>query len=101
EGLGLAEIRGVVESRLEQAAQAEQAYGEFLADLLECEVGARRERYLRTRMRLAYLPAVKTLSQFDFSFQPSIDGRQIRELATLRFIAEASNVILLGPPGVG
>ena len=99
--LGLAELDGVVEARLEQAAQGEQAYGEFLADLLECEVAARRERYLRTRMRLAHLPAVKTLVQFDFGFQPSIDPRQIRELATLRFVHEASNVILLGPPGVG
>src|SRR5947207_15183007 len=75
--------------------------GEFLADLLDCEVAARRERYLRTRMRLAHLPAVKTLEQFDFSFQPSIDERQIRELQTLRFVHDASNVILLGPPGVG
>jgi DNA replication protein DnaC len=99
--LGLAELDAVVEARLEQAAQREQAYGEFLAEFLECEVAARRERYLRTRMRLAHLPAVKTLAQFDFSFQPSIDARQIRELATLRFIHEASNVILLGPPGVG
>jgi DNA replication protein DnaC len=99
--LGLAELDGVVEARLEQAAQREQAYGEFLAELLECEVAARRERYLRTRMRLAHLPAVKTLAQFDFGFQPSIDARQVRELATLRFIHEASNVILLGPPGVG
>src|SRR5438874_9042821 len=99
--LGLAELDGVVEARLEQAAQREQAYGEFLAELLECEVAARRERYLRTRMRLAHLPAVKTLAQFDFGFQPSIDPRQIRELRTLRFVHEASNVILLGPPGVG
>jgi DNA replication protein DnaC len=99
--LGLAELDGVVEARLEQAAQREQAYGEFLAELLECEVAARRERYLRTRMRLAHLPTVKTLAQFDFGFQPSIDPRQIRELATLRFVHEASNVILLGPPGVG
>jgi len=44
---------------------------------------------------------VKTLAQFDFSFQPSIDERQIRELQTLRFVHEASNVCLLGPPGVG
>jgi DNA replication protein DnaC len=44
---------------------------------------------------------VKTFEQFDFSFQPSIDERQIRELRTLRFVHEASNVILLGPPGVG
>jgi DNA replication protein DnaC len=44
---------------------------------------------------------VKTFDQFDFAFQPSIDERQIRELRTLRFVHEASNVILLGPPGVG
>ena len=44
---------------------------------------------------------MKTFDQFDFGFQPSIDERQIRELRTLRFVHEASNVILLGPPGVG
>jgi len=44
---------------------------------------------------------VKTFEQFDFSFQPSIDEPQIRELRTLRFVNEASDVILLGPPGVG
>lgn len=101
ESLGLAEMNGVVEARLEHAAQGEQAYGEFLAELLECETTARRERYLRTRMRLAHLPAVKTLEQFDFSFQPSLDERQIRELQTLRFVHECRNVVLLGPPGVG
>jgi DNA replication protein DnaC len=56
---------------------------------------------LKTRLQLAHLPYVKTFEQFDFSFQPSIDERQIRELRTLRFVHEASNVILLGPPGVG
>jgi DNA replication protein DnaC len=101
ETLGLTEVDAVLEARLERAAKEEPAYGEFLAELLDCEVGARRERYLRTRMRLAHLPAVKTLEQFDFGFQPSIDERQIRELQTLRFVHEASNVILLGPPGVG
>jgi DNA replication protein DnaC len=50
---------------------------------------------------VAHLPFLKTFDQFDFSFQPSIDERQIRELPSLRFIHEASNVILLGPPGVG
>lgn len=99
--LGLAELEALVEARLERAAQSEQPYAEFLAELLECEVAARRDRYLRTRMRLAHLPAVKTLEQFDFGFQPSLDERQIRELQTLRFVHDASNVVLLGPPGVG
>jgi len=50
---------------------------------------------------MAGLPTPKTLGQFDFAFQPSVDERQVRELATLRFVSDASNVILLGPPGVG
>ena len=64
-------------------------------------MAARRERYLTTRTRMAHLPFRKTLEQFDFSFQPSIDERQVKELATLAFVAEATNLLLLGPPGVG
>lgn len=101
ETLGLPEVNAALENHLERAAKEERAYADFLADLLDCEITARRERYLKTRLRLAHLPAIKTLSQFDFAFQPSIDERQIRELQTLRFVHEASNVILLGPPGVG
>jgi DNA replication protein DnaC len=56
---------------------------------------------MRAKLQLAHLPFVKTFEQFDFSFQPSIDERQIRELRSLRFIHEASNVIFPGPPGVG
>jgi DNA replication protein DnaC len=50
------------------------------------------------RTELARFPFIKTLDQFDFGFQPSIDERLVRELATLRLIANAENVVLLGPP---
>jgi DNA replication protein DnaC len=83
------------------ASKNDPTYADFLDELLGCEVDARRSRYLRARLQLAHLPFVKNFDQFDFRFQPSIDERQIRELRTLRFIHEASNVILLGPPGVG
>jgi DNA replication protein DnaC len=99
--LSLTAIQPRLESLLEQAAKADPSYGDFLLDVLTAEVDARRQRYLKTRLQLAHLPYVKTFDQFDFSFQPSIDERQVRELRTLRFIHEASNVILLGPPGVG
>jgi DNA replication protein DnaC len=99
--LGLREADAVLETHLEQAAKEPATYAEFLARLLDREVDARRARYLRTRMALAHLPYVKTLDHFDFSFQASIDERQIRELQTLRFVHEASNVLFLGPPGVG
>ena len=99
--LSLTAVDARLENLLEQAAKAEPAYGDFLLQVLTTEVEARRQRYLKTRLQLAHLPYVKTFDQFDFGFQPSIDERQIRELRTLRFIYSASNVILLGPPGVG
>jgi len=100
-GLGLTALAARLEGLLEQAAKKEPSYGDFLLEVLSTESDARRQRYLKTRLQLAHLPYLKNFDQFDFSFQPSIDERQIRELRTLRFVHEASNVILLGPPGVG
>jgi DNA replication protein DnaC len=101
EQLGLAQAAAVLASRLEAASKREAPYAELLADLLGAEAAARRARYLTTRTRLAHLPFQRTLAQFDFAFQPSVDQRQVRELATMAFVAETANVLLLGPPGVG
>lgn len=99
--LGLKAVEGRLEALLEQAAKDNPSYADFLDQTLGAEVEARRTRYLRARLQLAHLPFVRTFGQFDFGFQPSIDERQINELRTLRFVHEASNVIFLGPPGVG
>lgn len=101
ETLELSEAVNVLEGRLELAAKNQATYAGFLADLLESEVEARRARYIAARTRLAHLPFQKGIEQFDFTFQPSIDQRQIRELLGLSFIHEAHNVVFLGPPGVG
>lgn len=99
--LGLKAVEARLEGLLEQAAKNEPSYAEFLEQVLNCESEARRSRYLRARLQLAHLPYLKNFDQFDFAFQPSIDERQIRELRSLRFVHEGSNVIFLGPPGVG
>jgi IstB-like ATP binding protein len=84
EHLGLVEAATVLESRLEAAAQKQLPYADFLADLLASETSVRRERYLRARTRLAHLPFQRTLDQFDFRFQPSIDpGRDQRLIEVL------------------
>lgn len=101
EVLGLPQAAAVLESRMDAATRAELPYADFLADLLSVEASARRERYLRTRTSLAHFPFQRTLESFDFAFQPSIDQRQVKELATLGFVAEGANLLLLGPPGVG
>lgn len=91
--LGLSQAASILDSRLEAASQKDLTYADFLTDLLDTELAARRERYITARTRLAHLPFHKTLDQFDFSFQPSIDERQVRELATLTFVQEASNIM--------
>ena len=101
ETLGMTQAMEVLENRLDDAARRQLPYPEMLADLLGVEVSARREHYLTTRTRLAHLPFRRTLEEFDFGFQPSIDERQVKELASLVFVTEASNLLLLGPPGVG
>ena len=69
--------------------------------LLGAQIALRNNRRLEAAMRSSRLPVVKTLRDFDFSFQPSIDERQVKELATLAFVHQAANLVLLGPPGVG
>jgi len=86
---------------VQQARRKQVAYPEYLAYLLGVETQARRERYLTTRAKLAHFRFHRGLDDFDFKFQPSTDQRQIQELAGFSFIADAANVILLGPPCVG
>jgi DNA replication protein DnaC len=85
----------------QQAATADWTYLDFLDRLTQAELTARTERDVTRNTRRARLPFLKTLDQFDFAFQPSVNEKQIRDLATLRFVAHGENVLLLGPPGVG
>src|SRR5947209_5960834 len=99
--MNLTAIDARLETLLEIASKKEPSYADFLLEVMSAEADARKQRYVKARLQLAHLPYVKTFDQFDFGFQPSIDERQVRELRTLRFVHDASNVIFLGPPGVG
>ncbi len=86
---------------LERAERDRPGYTEFLHGLLKTEVDATEQRRLQGRLRFSKLPARKTLAAFDRDAQPSLDARMIDELATLRFIEEKANVLLIGPPDRG
>src|SRR5260370_31910561 len=101
ERLKLKRVADLLDPISEQATKESLSYVDFLDRLLEAEAASRAERRLLAKTRLAHFPFQKTLADFDFSFQPSIDRKQIQELATLRFLANGENIILLGPPGVG
>ncbi len=99
--LGLIHLPQCYETFADEAAQKNLTYLDFLQQLLEAEEQAKYDRNVRLKIQVAHFPHSKRLDQFDFSFQPSIDEKRIRELASLRFIQHKENVILLGPPGVG
>lgn len=94
-------LEAQIDAVCEQAAQHQVDYKTFLSQALETEWQGRYQRGIEARLRQARFPWVKTLEQFDFDFQPSIDRRQVRELAGMSFAERAHNVIVLGPPGVG
>lgn len=99
--LKLTQALSALDRLAEEAAQGEWSYTEFLGKLLQEEMAARQERRLAFKQRLAHFPWVKTLDQFDFAFQPSVDQKKIRELASMRFVEQAEVVLFTGPPGVG
>lgn len=86
---------------LHRADDGQLAPGEAIGEILGSQIALRNQRRLQTAMRSARLPAVKTLGDFDFSFQPSIKRDQIESLHTLSFLDRRENVVFLGPPGVG
>lgn len=86
---------------LSEAARSEPTYLDFLDTVLRQEVDAKQRTRVAMGLKIAHFPSIKTLEEFDFKFQPSVDQRLVRELATARFLAAADNVLIFGAPGVG
>jgi len=85
----------------ERAAKRELNFRDFLGEALAAEWQGRRLKGVERGLRLARFPYLKSLEQFDFTFQPSIDRKLVRELAGLGFVERGDNLLLLGPPGTG
>ena len=79
-----------LDNALDAAAGKQLTYPKMLAELLCVEVNARRERYLTTKTKLEHLPFQRSIEQFNFDIQPSVDERQVKEVANLAFAAEAT-----------
>lgn len=99
--LGLSHLTDTI-SQLVARAEAEQmGYLDFVDLLLGEECGLREGRRFHNALKLSGLPHHKTLDEFDYTFQPGLEPRKVRDLATLEFVERHANVALLGPPGVG
>lgn len=86
---------------LDQARTEQWTYETFLQRALAAELDGREQKALARRLKAARIPGKKTLDGFDFSFQPTLSERRLRELADLSFLRSCTNVIFLGPPGTG
>jgi len=101
EKLKLHTMATILDSYLERAAKEEISVIEILDHLLEVESLGKDALAVEQKMRFAGFPMKKTLDEFDFKFQPSIDKTVIKDLTTMRFLHNTENVVFLGPPGVG
>src|ERR1700729_421983 len=99
--LRLGAVAERIDGILSQAAREQPTYLDFLDGVLAEETEAKQRKRVAMGIQIAHFPTVKALDDFDFKFQPSLDNKLVRELATGRFIASAENVLLFGPPGVG
>ncbi len=99
--LRLFKSRERLEALLQEAAAKEASYADFLDAVLTEELSAKTANNITMRTRLARFPFIKGLESFDFAYQPSLDNKQVTQLATCHFIEHGENLVILGPPGVG
>jgi DNA replication protein DnaC len=99
--LKLAAAAEALPGHLDDALKQKQSHTEFLERLLAVEVDATEARRHLGRLRFANFPAPWRLDDFDFTAQPSVDPALMRDLATCRYTTDATNVLFIGPPGVG
>ena len=91
----------ILDNYLEKAIHDKKNIVEILDYLLAEEAKTKKNRAVENQIKMSGFPYRKTLEQFDFDFQPSINKEQIMELATMRFVENKENVVFLGTPGVG
>lgn len=99
--LKLTAIRDQLANLLDEASRRNLTLLDTIQFLCEAEIARKDDRRIQMGLSIAKFPCVRTLDTFDFDAQPSVDPRQIRELATGRWVANGDALLLLGPPGVG
>ncbi|MGE5191565.1 MAG: IS21-like element helper ATPase IstB, partial [Deltaproteobacteria bacterium] len=99
--LRLSGLARTLDVRLQEASGNQLSHAEFLELILQDELLVRHERFLNRRVTGAQFRELKALDEFNWAFNPSINRRQMFDLATCRYIRERRDVLLLGPPGVG
>lgn len=101
DSLSLTRIKEILPTYLDNKNNEERSLVDSLVELTKAEIEFRDQRARRINITVSSFPYHKTLKDFDFSYQPTINKKKIDDLATLRFMDEKANIILMGSPGVG
>jgi DNA replication protein DnaC len=99
--LRLSGLAGTLQLRLQEAGANRLSHAEFLELILSDELNLREQRRLSRRTQAADFRALKSLEDFDWRFNPSISRKVVYDLAAGHFVRQATDVLLVGPPGVG
>ena len=99
--LSLSSISQTYEALAIEASKTKISYQEYLYKLLQQQIIDRVDRSINSKIKKAGFPYIAKIEEFDFTFQPKLDEKLLRELATLNFLDNAYNIAFIGPPGVG
>lgn len=99
--LELKKIQELMTKYMDEGVKCQKSYVEILKELTDAEIEFREERARQINLTISHFPFQKTLDDFDFSYQPSVNKQQILDLMSLRFIDENQNLLFIGSSGVG
>lgn len=101
ENLELKNMKSNIDQYIEMVNSNEKSVVDALYELSELEIKSKKERAMNACVKVANFPFLKTLDDFDFDFQPTINKQQMMDLVSLRFIENNENILFVGTPGVG
>ena len=99
--LKLTKMREILPNYIDSAVFSDKSVSDILKDLTDEEIAFREERARQINLTISHFPFHKTIEDFDFSYQPSINKAQILDLISLRFIEQNENILFIGSSGVG
>lgn len=99
--LQLSKMKEILPSYLDNAKNQSKSLIDSLYELTKSEIEFRDQRAKKVNITVSNFPYHKTISDFDFSYQPTINKQKVMDLASLRFIEDKSNIVFIGSPGVG
>lgn len=99
--LNMSKFKELLPAYLDKAVQQDKSTIDILNELTEAEVVYREDRARQINLTISHFPFLKTINDFDFQYQPSLNKAQILDLLSLRFIEQNENILFIGSSGVG